>query len=213
VLRLDSHISLQNGADGARIAHAAYTDIADDDVDTLARHVESYLDVEGLRRHGPHAVAARLLHAAAFPSGRAFLDERVPDENRKIRKALQLLRAPENAGTLASIRLPLEWLDLLETAIDVSESAYFGRTLARAGRKEQVALGKEAEAQWLDVVTRLRKYVESRAPAGHTQKELEGRALIAPLTEALQHARAMAAARATRRAQSAVEVAPESATE
>ncbi|MDC3958055.1 hypothetical protein [Polyangium jinanense] len=66
-------------------------------------------------------------------------------------------------------------------------------------------LGKNAEAHWLDVVGRLRKYVESRASAGDVKRSLEGRALLAPLLDAMAHAKAVAAARATRRSKKAGE--------
>jgi hypothetical protein len=198
--QLEAHVVGKSAANAARVAHADRIDKADADVDTWARHIDFFLDVEGRRRHSPHAASARALQAAAFPAGLDLVDERVPDENAKVRSALTTLRAPEHALTLAGIRLPPEWLDHLEAALEESDKAYADRAAARGEGSEHVLRGRSAEADWLDVVGRLRKYVESRSPAGDTDREAEGRALLAPLTDALSHAKAVAAARATRRA-------------
>jgi len=198
--RLELHVSGKQGATAAHAAYAELTDRADDDVDRWTRHVESYLEVEGLRRHGVLAAAVRALHAAAFPEGLSLVDERIPEENEKVRAALTILRAPEHAETLAAVEFPLVWLDRLEAAVEASDKAFSERVAAREEGGVQVELGRDAEAAWVDLVGRVRKYIESRASASDVERQMENRALLAPLTEALQHARAVAATRATRRA-------------
>ncbi|MDI1451992.1 hypothetical protein QHF85_48560, partial [Polyangium sp. 6x1] len=135
----------------------------------------------------------------------SFLDTRVPDENAEVRRILAVLRAPEHAATLAAISFPLEWLSRLEFAVGESDLAYAERASARGNVGDHVNLGKDAEADWLDVVGRLRKYVEWRASTADVERSLEGRALLAPLTDAMAHAKAVAAARATRRTKKAEE--------
>ncbi|UQA55861.1 hypothetical protein [Polyangium aurulentum] len=197
--RLDAHVSGKASAIAARAAHAVHADSADIDVDTWTRHIESFLFIEGHRRGGAHVATARALHAAAFPEGTAFVDDRIPEENAQCREALAVLRAPENQAIVKDIGLPLEWLDRLEGAIAESEAAFAKAAEARGARSEHVILGKDAEADWVDLVARLRKHVESRARAGEIEKQAEGRALLAPLLDALGQAKAIAAARATRR--------------
>ncbi|MDI3288195.1 hypothetical protein [Polyangium sp. 15x6] len=203
--RLDAHVAGKHAASAARAAHADRVEKADDEVDTVACHIESYLGNESRRRQGPHVAAVRAIHAAAFPAGRAFLDARVPEENAEIRRILAILRAPEHAATLAGISFPMEWIDRLEFAVGESDLAYAERASARGTAGHHVNLGKDAEADWLDVVGRLRKYVESRASAGEVERSLEGRTLLAPLTDAMAHAKAVAATRATRRSKKKAE--------
>jgi len=203
--RLEAHVVGKHAAAAARAAHADRVEKADVEVDTVACHIESFLDNEGHRRQGPYVTAVRALHAAAFPAGRTFLDARVPEENSEIRRILAVLRAPEHAATLAGIGFPKEWLDRLEFAVGESDLAYAERVSARGNAVDHVNLGKDAEADWVDVVGRLRKYVESRASAGDVEGALEGRRLLAPLTNAMAHAKAVAAARATRRTKKAEE--------
>jgi len=209
---LESHVTGKSTANAARVAHADRIDKADAGVDTWARHIDFFLDVEGRRRHSAHAASARALRAAAFPAGLAFIDERVPDENAQVKSALATLRAPEHAPTLAAIRFPLEWLDHLETDLEESDQAYADRASARGDGGEHVLRGRSAEADWLDVVGRLRKYVESRSPAGDLDRQAESRALLAPLNDALAHAKAVAQARATRRTKKPAPPAPEPTT-
>ncbi|UQA56971.1 hypothetical protein [Polyangium aurulentum] len=207
--QLDTHVAGKSAANAARVAHLDRSERADADVDTWTRHINLFLDVQGRHRHSPHAASARLLQSAAFPTGLDIVDDRIPDENAKVRSALTTLRAPEHAQTLAAIRLPLEWLDLLEAALKESEAAYADRASARGDGGEHVLRGRNAEADWVDVVGRLRKYVESRSPAGDLDRAAESRALIAPLTDALAHAKALAASRTTRRTKKPAPPAPE----
>ncbi|MDI1482351.1 hypothetical protein [Polyangium sp. y55x31] len=198
--RLETHVVGKDETSAARAAHGDRSEKADIEVDTLARHIEGYIHIESIRRAGPHVTSVRALHAAAFPRGRAFLDDRVPDENQEIRRILAVLRAPEHASTLAGISFPLEWLDRLEFAVGESDLALAEKATARGAIGDHISLGKDAEAAWVDLVGRLRKFLESRAPAGNVEVALENGALLAPLNDAIAHAKALAAARATRRA-------------
>ncbi|MDI1451549.1 hypothetical protein [Polyangium sp. 6x1] len=207
--RLDTHVSGKNAAHAAVAAHADKVEALDEDVDTWGRHIESFLDVEGRRRHSPFASAARVLSAAAFPEGLSFLDDRIPDENARMRATLTMLRAPEHAPTLAGIKLPPEWIDSLESALDASDQAYADRVAARGTQGEHVHKGRSVEAEWVHVVSRLKKYVESRDIRGDVERDVENRALLAPLTDAITHAKAVAATRATRRSKKAAAPAAE----
>ncbi|MDI1479045.1 hypothetical protein [Polyangium sp. y55x31] len=210
--RLEAHVAGKHAASAARAAYADRVEKADVEVDTLACHIESFLGNESHRRQGPHVATVRAIHAAAFPTGRSFLDTRVPEENAEVRRILAVLRAPEHAATLAGISFPMEWLSRLEFAVGESDLAYAERASARGTTGHHVNLGKDAEADWLDVVGRLRKYVESRASAGDVERSLEGRMLLAPLMDAMAHAKAVAAARATRRTKKAEEPTAEPST-
>ncbi|MDC3953245.1 hypothetical protein KEG38_05295 [Polyangium jinanense] len=198
-IRLETHVTGKDETSAARAAHADRSEKADIEVDTLARHIEGYIDIEASRRAGPHVASARALHTAAFPRGRAFLDDYIPDQNQEIRRILSVLRAPEHAPTLAGISFPMVWLDRLESAVEESDFALAEKATARGAIGDHISLGKGAEAAWVDVVGRLRKYLESRAPAGNVEIALENGALLAPLNDAIAHAKAVAAARATRR--------------
>ena len=201
--RLEAHVTGKVETSAARAAHAEHVEEADVEVDSCARHIEGFLYIEGHRRRGLYVAAARALHAAAFPAGRSFLDDHIPEENVEVRRILTVLRAPEHAATLAGIAFPMEWLDRLAAAVAESDSAFAERAAARGSMGNHVSLGRDAETTWADVVGRLRKYVASRAAAGDLERESEGRALLAPLTDAIAHAKALAAARATRRGKKA----------
>jgi len=197
--RLEQHVAGKASAIAARAAHAAHAEVADIEVDTWTRHIECFLTIESNRKSGPHVAAARALHQAAFPSGLGLVDAPIPEENTQCRHALAVLRAPEHQATVAAIGLPVLWLELLEMALGESDAAFAAATEARGAQSTHVGLGKDAEAEWTEVIARLRKYVESRARAGETEKQAEGRALLAPLLDAIQKAKAVAAGRATRR--------------
>ncbi|MRG96619.1 hypothetical protein [Polyangium spumosum] len=203
--RLETHVSGKNAALAARAAYNDRIESDDEGVDTWARHIESFLSIEGRRRHSAFASAARILHAAAFPGGLDVLDARVPDENARMRATLTVLRSPEHAPTLVGIKLPLEWIDFLEAALVESDQAYADRAAARGIQGEHVYMGRNVEAEWVHLVGRYKKYVESRALPGDAERAMENRALLAPLTDALAHAKAVAATRATRRAKKAAE--------
>ena len=210
--RLESHLTGKSAANAARVAHVDRVEKADGDVDTWGRHIESFIDIEARRPHSALASAARVLHAAAFPEGLAVLGDRIPNENKRMRHMLTTLRAPEHAATLLGIRLPPEWLDLLEGALHESDQAYADRSSARGTQDEHITRGKDAEADWVHLVGRLKKYVESRDLPGDRDRELENRALLAPLNDAIAHAKAVAAGRATRRTKKAEAPAAETTT-
>ncbi|MDI1451924.1 hypothetical protein [Polyangium sp. 6x1] len=208
-VRLEVHVAGKDETSAARAAHTDRSEKADIEVDTVARHIEGYLDVEASRKSGPHIASTRALHAAAFPQGRAFLDDHIPDENREIRRVLAVLRAPEHAMTLAGISFPMGWIDRLESAVGESDFALGERATARGAVGDHISLGKDAEAAWVDVVGRLRKYLEWRISAGDIETAVESRALVAPLNDAIAHAKALAAARATRRTKKTADPAAE----
>jgi hypothetical protein len=194
------HVKGKVGAIAAHVANLARSDKADIQVDTCMRHIESFLYIEAHRRAGPHVEDVLLLHRALFPQGLGFLDDRVEDENPACRRILSILRADEHKATLAAILFPMAWLDLLDVALAESDAAINDVIEAREEKSGHVDRGRDAEAQWVDVMKRLRKYVDVRAKAGETEKKREGREIIAPLLEALAQMRAEAAARKTRRA-------------
>jgi hypothetical protein len=197
--RLGKHVKGKIGAVAARVANGSRADVADSDVDSLIRHIESYLDVEGMRRHGPFAVAARNLHKLAFPKGLGFINDRIVDENATCRELLALLRDPQHKDTLAGIKFPFVWLDELEAALAESEAAMAEVTAARTGTSGHVVLGRDAEEDWVDLMRRLRKQMEARASADEVEKMEEGKMLIAPLLDALKKMHADAATRTTKR--------------
>src|SRR5256885_784317 len=59
---LDRHVAGNVVADAQRTARLARLDAADDQVDPLYRHVESYALVEARRRTGPNIALALALH-------------------------------------------------------------------------------------------------------------------------------------------------------
>lgn len=201
--RLDAHVGGKIAARAARAAGATRSEAADATVDTWARQIESFLDNAGRHRHSPHAASARALRDTAFPRGLAFIDDRIPDENAVVRAALQILRAPTHAGTLVNLHFPMAWLDLLDAAVGESDDAFAETSSARHEVVEHVTLGRDAETEWLDVVQRLQKYVEYRAMDADAEKQVECKALIAPLKDAVARAKALAATRATRRTKKA----------
>lgn len=163
---------------------------ADDDVDTYLRHIEGYLAIESLRRTGPNAVIAQALHAAAFPSGLAYIDARIVEENFHCRASLGVLRAPENAGNLETLRLPKDWLDRWEAAIDASDAAIAAvmSHMARANSAGEAARA-DPEADWVDLMVRLRRHVTNRAQRDDIVRVEEGRELLRPFFDALHKLR------------------------
>jgi hypothetical protein len=170
------------------------------DVDTTYRHIHTFLSIEASRRSGPHVEAAAALDRAAFPKGLACVDARIPEENAYCRAALTVLRSPQHQSTLTAIRFPMEWLEGLDAALTESEHAFEHAAKAEGEKGGHVDLGRDAEAQWLDLMMRLRRYVASRAGRKDVVKQNEGRMLLQPLLHAIQKLKTDAAARATRRA-------------
>ncbi len=197
--------ALEQGVDGQVLTASALkalltrVEAADNDVDTWLRHHFYYIHVEATQRSGPNVADAQALFAAAFPDGLEHVNDYIPDENRLCREALIALRSPEHAPTVAAIELPAGWPDKWEKALNESDAAFDAVQKTRANKSIHVLTGQDAEVAFVDVMLRLRRYIDSRASRTDKVKIAQGRQLIAPLLEALAKARAEARARETRR--------------
>ncbi|HZF48250.1 MAG TPA: hypothetical protein VE093_06355 [Polyangiaceae bacterium] len=198
--KLATHVDGKTTANAAREKHLARAANADRDVGAQFRHIEAFLSIEANRQSSPHQSSARALYNAAFPDGLAHIDDRIATENIHVRATLSALKSPEHADTLAAIQLPSAWITALEAALNASNAALADLTKARGERASHVDLGKSAEAEWVDLMVRLRRYIESRAKRTDVARVAEGKELIKPLLDVVQKLRAKAAARATRRA-------------
>ncbi|MDI1447475.1 hypothetical protein [Polyangium sp. 6x1] len=197
---LDAHVTGNVLAHAERAARLAQLEAADDEVDRWYRHIESYMSVEARRRVSPNLLGALAAHQAAFPNGLAHIDDPIADENRICREALLVLRAPEHAATLSAIDLPAVWLDRWEAAILESDALLAEVEKARTDKRAHVGAGRDAETEWVELMVRLRQYVASRAKRSDLARMQEGKALLAPLLDAMGKLRTEAAARATRKA-------------
>jgi hypothetical protein len=197
--KLATHVDGKSTANAARAKHLARAANADVDVDTLFRHIEAFVFIEKNRRSGPHISSAQSLYSAAFPEGLAHIDDRIEDQNIHVRATLNALKSPEHAATLKAIELPAAWIPALEAALAESNAAVADVAKARGEKASHVGLGKSAEAEWVDLMVRIRRYVASRAKRTDIARIAEGTELIKPLLDAIQKLRAIAAARATRR--------------
>jgi hypothetical protein len=197
--QLETHVTGKTAADATRTALDDALDVADTNVDTRMRHIESYLDIEGRRRRGAAVDAARALHDAAFPDGLGPIDDHVIDENIYCRAAINTLRSPEHQETLAAIELPAAWIDGFEAAVGASESILDELIKARGDKSAHVGMGRDVESVWVDLMVRLRRQIASRAKRGDTAKQIENKQLLEPLLVALQKMDAESAARATRK--------------
>lgn len=196
---LDLHVNGQVLADAARESRLARAETADVSADTWLRHIESFLHVEAHRRIGPNIALARGLYEAACPDGLEHVDERVVDKNTRYRNTLAVLKAPEHQAAIAKVGLPATWIPAFEAALDESDAAIEDVIQARGDWTAHIAKGRHAEAAWLDLMVRLRRYVGSRAKRRDTLRILEGKELLRPLLDTLAKLEADAAARATRR--------------
>jgi hypothetical protein len=198
---LGGSVAGNTAAAAERLARLAELDAADDEVDTWYRHIESYVSIEANRRTGPHVQGAENLHHAAFPDGLAHVNDPVADENRICRTALAILRSAEFAPVVTAIGLPTGWLDRWEKALGASDAIHAEIDKARAARKTHISTGQDAEADFVELMPRLRRYVASRAKASDTARVAEGKEMLAPLLDAMARLKATAALRATKRAQ------------
>ena len=205
---LTTHVSGKVLADAARQDRLAQADVADIDVDTWLRHIESFLSIEAHRRAGPNVVLAEGLYSAAVPDGLAHVDDRIVDENAHCRNTLSALKAPEQADAIAKVGLPAIFIEKFEAALHESEAAIEDVIKARDDKSSHVGKGRDAEQVWLDLMVRLRRYVGSRAKRTDTARVNEGKALLKPLFDVLAKLHADAAARATRRTAKAPKPAP-----
>ncbi|AKT39188.1 hypothetical protein [Chondromyces crocatus] len=201
--RLNGHVDGGEVADAARRTQLVQLDEADDDVDTWLRHVESYLEVEALRRTGDLQGAVKALQAQAFPDGLEPIRAYVPDENRYCRTALSVLGSAEHAPTVLAIRLPSDWLTQWAAAIEESEAAFAAASKARLARSQHVNHALDAQGEFVEVARRLRRYVQSRASSRDKARVAEGEMLLSPLTVPLKKLRTEARARATLREKAA----------
>jgi hypothetical protein len=150
---------------------------------------------------------AKALHGSAFPDGLGHIDDRIVEENSHCRASLAILQAPENAAAVATLELPLKWLERWEDALDASDAAVsegLRASAAEGSGAPAAAAGTSAirdpEADWVDLMARLRRYTASRAALDDATKIEEGRTLLRPLFDALQNLRlAEDAARPARR--------------
>jgi hypothetical protein len=197
---LEAQVTGKLVADAERTALIEKLDAADDHVDTTMRHIFGYLDIEARRRTGPHAGPARALRDAAFPSGLDPVDHHIIDENIYCRAAVEVLRAEEHQATIAAIALPPDWIDAFEAAVAASDAAVIELIKARSERSASVAAAiPDADAAWVDLMVRLRRYVAGRAEKTDTKKQIEGRHLLEPLLSALQKIAIDDTGRASRR--------------
>lgn len=199
VTALEQGVSGQVLAAAALKALLAKVEAADIEVDTWLRHHFYFINVEASRRGGVHVAEARALEAAAFADGLAHVDDYIPDENQLCRGAIAALRSPEHVPVVAAIGLPVGWTAAWEIALNESDAAFTAAQKTRADRSIHVLAGQDAEVAFVDVMVRLRKYLDSRASRTDKVKIAEGRLLIAPLLEMLAKAKADERARGTRR--------------
>lgn len=200
---LSTHITGSVLAEAARETQLARADEADAEVDTVFRHIESYLFIEANRRSGPNVALARGLYNAACPDGLAHLDDRIVDQNVHCAQTLAVLKDPESATALAALKFPISFIFMFENALQVSNAAMDEVTAARGDKTTHIHLGRDAEAEWVDLMMRLRRYMDSRAKKTDAVRIAESNALLKPLLDALQKQKADAAARATRRSKKA----------
>jgi hypothetical protein len=206
--RLDAHVAGKTLANAARATRVAHRDRCDDSVDTWCRHIEGFLSIEGHRRTGPHVADALALHNAAFPDGLTHLDDPVVEQNVHCSASLSVLREPEHAATIEAIGLPVAWIGAFEDALNASKAAQEEVSEARADKSVHVELGRDAEAEWADVMRRLRKQITSRGKRGGVEKAAEGLQLLEPLLSAIQKLESEYAARVTRRSKKGAPTAP-----
>jgi hypothetical protein len=203
---LDTHVSGGVVADAARHALLLRVEKADGDVDADFLHHESFIWVESRRRHSPHAAAAESTYRAAFPDGSDPVDAYIPVENRYCRNAIAVLREPQHAAVMLAIKLPPSWMPQWEADLNESDTAFAELEKIRATKKGHTGGGVDAENDFVDAMVRFRRYIGSRAKRTEKEKIAEGKALLAPLDDALEKLRREAAARATRREQASKEV-------
>jgi hypothetical protein len=198
-VKLSTHVTGRVLAEAARETQLARARAADVEVDACFRHVESHLAVEAKRSSGVNVKLAQGLYNAACPDGLAHLDDRIVEQNVHCARTLTILKAPENAEAVAAIKLPPAYVDALEAALKESNDAIAEVIAARGDKSTHVALGRDAESTWVDLMVRLRRYIDSRAERTDAARIAEGKALLQPLLDAVQKLKADAAARATRR--------------
>jgi hypothetical protein len=197
--RLTTHVTGRVLAEATRETQLARAEEADVDVSTWFRHIESFLFVEANRSSGPNVSLARGLYNAACPSGLTHINERIVEKNVHFAETLTVLKDAENAEAIGALKLPVVYLEAFEAALKESDSAIGEVIEARGDKTTHIDLGRDAEDAWVDLIVRLRRYIESRASRTDAARVAEGKALLKPLLDAIEKLKADAAARATRR--------------
>ncbi|MBK9265045.1 MAG: hypothetical protein IPM54_35355 [Polyangiaceae bacterium] len=198
---LATQVDDKSAALAERSALLAECDVHDDEVDRWYRHGYRYIEVESLRRHAPEHAAIDALLMATYPNGLAHVDDRIPDQNEEVRKTMTALRNPEYAGILGAIGFPLQWVDLLETAVQKSDASFAKYRAAVGQASSAVAMGRDAEDDWVQWARRLSHAIALRSTGADVDVVEEGKRLIAPLTNAVRQLRTQAKTRATKKKQ------------
>jgi hypothetical protein len=199
VTALEQGVTGQSLAVSALKALLAKAEAADIEVDSWLRHHFYFINVEASRRGGPNVADARALEAATFPDGLSHVDDYIPDENQLCRETISALRSPEHVAAVTAIGLPAGWTAAWEAALNESEASFAAVQKTRTDRSIHVVVGQDAEVGFVDVMFRLRKYVDSRAARTDKVKVAQGKALLAPLLDMLAKAKAEERARGTRK--------------
>ena len=199
ITALEQGVTGQVLAASALKALLAKVEAADIEVDTWLRHHFYFINVEASRRGGHNVAAARALEAATFADGLAHVDDYIPDENLLCRQTIAALRSPEHVPAAAAIGLSSGWTDAWEAALNESDASFAAVQKTRTDKSIHVLVGQDAEVAFVDVMVRLRKYVDSRASRTDKVKVAQGRLLISPLLDMLDKAKAEERARGTRK--------------
>lgn len=197
---LAQHVSDKAGAEATRAALLAVCDTHDDDVDRWYRHIYRYIEVESLRRNTAAHASIEALLQASYPDGLEHVDARIPDQNDEVNKTITVLREAQHAQIAAAIELPLEWLTKLEAAVQQSEASYTAYQASFGESKSAVSLGRDAEAEWVELVRALDHAIAFRSIGAEAVVVEEGKRLIAPLKDAIKRLRSEAKSRATLKA-------------
>lgn len=198
---LAEHVDGKSNAEAQRSAALVECDITDDEVDRWYRHLYRYTEVETLRRHVAHHALIVALLDAGYPQGLSHVDDRIPDQNGEVRKTLAAYRDPQFADALSAMELPVAWLEKLDAAVQKSDASFSNYEATFADKSSAVALGRDAEADWLVLVRKLTHTIALRSEGASVEVVEEGKRLLAPLTNAVRQLRTEARARAKKRKQ------------
>jgi len=182
-----------------RAAALTTADIDDDEVDRWYRHLYRYTEVESLRRHAPEHASIEALLLAGYPEGLAHVDDRIPEQNDQVRRTLAAYRDLQHAHTIAAIKLPVAWIDALETAVAKSDASFAAYQATFSDASSAVALGRDAEADWASVMRGFDHAIGLRSMGASTSTIEESKRLIAPLANAIRLLRTESRTRATKR--------------
>lgn len=196
---LGTHVDGKAAATSKHAATLGRVDRADINVDTWFRHHYDFIAIEAGRRDGVNVGDAGRLLKAAFPDGLQHIDEYIPVENDYCRAAVHMIQSADHASTVVAIGLPADWQTQWLAALDESDCAFEALQTARMASKAHVGASGAKEESLLEVIARLRHYLQGRAPKENEVKAMESKYLLDPLNIALAKARTEAATRATRK--------------